>query len=148
MTKLFYMCTDTHNMQTCGNLGKRMMISSYILGIVFCFFSYYVRIYLLLLLLQNLLSNLFLSSGSFYFSFLFVILFFPLSVLHLLSSLCLTLHWQSSCSAHQVLGQAGTRLAAKKLALALWSEKFILLHLYCPTVRLMPAHSHLPSDTF
>lgn len=76
------------------------------------------------------------------FSFLFVILFFPLSVLHSLSSLCLTLHWQSSCSAHQVLGQAGTWLAAKKLALALWSEKFILLHLYtappwdwCPLTR-------------
>lgn len=47
------MCTDTHNMQTCGNLGKRMMISSYILGIGFFYYYYYyyVRIYLLLLLL-------------------------------------------------------------------------------------------------
>lgn len=152
MTKLFYMCTDTHNMQTCGNLGKRMMISSYILGIVFFFiiiiimleyicFCYYCKIcYPTYFLVQD--------PSIFPFSFLFVILFFPLSVLHSLSSLCLTLHWQSSCSAHQVLGQAGTWLAAKKLALALWSEKFILLHLYCPTVRLMPAHSHLPSDTF
>lgn len=81
-----------------------------------------------------------LSPAIFAFYLLFYF-FLSLSGLHLLSSLCLTLHWQSSCSAHQVLGQAGTRLAAKKLALALWSEKFILLHLYCPTVwlSLIPA---------
>lgn len=65
-----------------------MMISSYKLGIVFFFiimleyiyFCYYWKIcYPTYFLVQD-------------FSFLFVILFFPLSVLHLLSSLCLTLH--------------------------------------------------------